>query len=549
MHPENVEEVMNKLRFQFGRPELIVKAQLEKVRKLSNVEENNADQIITFSNKIANMVTFIKSCEHEHFLSNPLLLEELIGKLPQNQKFDWAHYCYELGRHATIQDFSNWLTRIAEITSMLPTNLKEVSKGKNVKSAHVMLASSDEPRTIDDCNYCNGSHPLKECKEFQNITIEARWDHVLKLKLCFSCLRKGHGIPVCRRRKRCAVNNCRSYHSILLHDENRNKNSKKDDRNPPSSEEPSSPVLSCKSVFKNKSDSEKDVFKCENTTSTPRIMLKTLQVILFGSKGRSVKTYALIDEGSTITMINDLIAKKLGLSGTVTPLTLKWLGGNTTTINSEISDIEIIDISQTKKRSTMKNVRIVNDMKLPAHSMNVSELSSRYHHLKNLPITSCEGVEPQILIGLDNIHVLQPIRYINGKPGEPSVMETELGFVVFGAVNDESINGIEPNCLSVFTTQTSDDIYNVAAEYFACDGLGVQMISPKTQESSDDIRAKEIMYKTTNKIGQRYETGLIWVNDNVTLPSSSSYAMAKSRLMSVEKRMNQIRILYLLRDT
>lgn len=49
------------------------------------------------------------------------------------------------------------------------------------------------------------------------MSISARWDKVKQLKLCFSCLCKGHGTALCRNKKSCGIDNCNRNHHKMLH--------------------------------------------------------------------------------------------------------------------------------------------------------------------------------------------------------------------------------------------------------------------------------------------------------------------------------------------
>ena len=53
------------------------------------------------------------------------------------------------------------------------------------------------------------------------------------------------------------------------------------------------------------------------------ILLRVLPVKLHGPRG-TVKTHALLDEGSTVTLIERPLAKELGATGPRDPLTLRW---------------------------------------------------------------------------------------------------------------------------------------------------------------------------------------------------------------------------------
>ncbi|KAL7743862.1 hypothetical protein ACLKA6_000266 [Drosophila palustris] len=50
IHPVNVSQIMDRLKFRFGRPELLIKSQMEMVNELSNVYENNLEKIVPLSN-------------------------------------------------------------------------------------------------------------------------------------------------------------------------------------------------------------------------------------------------------------------------------------------------------------------------------------------------------------------------------------------------------------------------------------------------------------------------------------------------------------------
>ena len=66
----------------FGRPEQLIKSQIHKVRSLPSVNESDLTSLINFANKVSNMTTFLESVDGTYHLANPLLLSELLSKLP-----------------------------------------------------------------------------------------------------------------------------------------------------------------------------------------------------------------------------------------------------------------------------------------------------------------------------------------------------------------------------------------------------------------------------------------------------------------------------------
>jgi len=57
-----------------------------------------------------------------------------------------------------------------------------------------------------------------------------------------------------------------------------------------------------------------------------RLLFRILPVTLYGA-GRQVDTYAVLDEGSSVTMIDDELQRDLGVRGNHRQLNILWFGG------------------------------------------------------------------------------------------------------------------------------------------------------------------------------------------------------------------------------
>ncbi|XP_055522992.1 uncharacterized protein LOC129717172 [Wyeomyia smithii] len=71
-------------------------------------------------------------------------------------------------------------------------------------------------------------------------------------------------------------------------------------------------------------------------------------------------------------------------------------------------------------------------------------------------------------------------------------------------------------------------------QFFATEEVSVE---PKPGLSEEEERAQMILETTTKRVGERFETGLLWKQDNFTLPNS--YPMALRRLECLERKMNR----------
>lgn len=73
-------------------------------------------------------------------------------------------------------------------------------------------------------------------------------------------------------------------------------------------------------------------------------------------------------------------------------------------------------------------------------------------------------------------------------------------------------------------------------QHFTTEDFGVKL--PHAAIESDDVnRARQLLTNTTRRVGERFETGLLWKTDEVILPDS--YAMALQRLKGIERKMSR----------
>lgn len=161
------------------------------------------------------------------------------------------------------------------------------------------------------CNYCTSSqHSVTECRKFVALPVRARWDWAKQNGVCFLCLRDTHRKRDCSARK-CKVKGCRRAHHHFLH---------------PYKFEQSG---NSSNVTK-KSDNKKD-----NSTETSGETV----MILEGSRGR-ISTHALLDEGTTRTLLDTEVARRLGIKGPKRRLSLHGIRGMSVT-SDEVEKVAV----------------------------------------------------------------------------------------------------------------------------------------------------------------------------------------------------------------
>ena len=101
IHPRNVPQIMEDLEERFGSSDLLVEDQLKALRAFPSIGESKIHLLVEFADKVRNFKNFLISSECESYLDNPLLVKEIIEKIPINSRIEWAKKAATFSRKAT----------------------------------------------------------------------------------------------------------------------------------------------------------------------------------------------------------------------------------------------------------------------------------------------------------------------------------------------------------------------------------------------------------------------------------------------------------------
>ena len=259
------------------------------------------------------------------------------------------------------------------------------------------------------------------------------------------------------------------------------------------------PVLSCVSSVCGKSN----------------LLFRVLPVVLYGTNC-SVKTYA------HVTMRESSLVKELGLHGQQSRLNLSWYGGKSAQEPAVVVDLHISGVNKNRKYA-LRHVYGVTNLNLPSQSFNADLVKKHC-----IPVSSYDCVAPKVLIGLDHCHLGLPDEIVPLEDAGPYAANTPLGWVVFGNMREG-----RPGRHTCLLTTQMDNLENMVASYFETENFGVKALP--VIEYKDDLRARDILKKSTKRVAGRFESRLLWCNDDVVLPDS--YSMALNRLHGMERKL------------
>lgn len=546
MHPANVNGVMATLRMMFGQPEAIVHTLIAKINSLPTLREDKLETLVDFAVNVENFCATVDACGLEEHLYNVSLMHQLVGKLPPSIKLNWAQYRQTLPA-VNLASFSRWLYSLAEAASAItiPNIVGEVepagtesrgsrkgnmfvnSHSENIYSGTAPPKSSTKAAS-EDCIVCKGTcKSICNCKRFLEMSRDSRWSVVREFGLCRKCLRRHYG--GCQA-KLCGKNGCQFKHHELLHNGDKNSGTLAVANSSISSNHVSNSLQSGPSPTNQGCHTHQ--------VKSSQTLFRYLPVMLHGKHG-SVCTFAFLDDRSALTLIDSDLADELRLEGEVKPLCLHWTGGTQRQEDdSRIVNLEVAGTHDGSKKFSLSGVRTVQELLLPSQTLNIEELSYRYPHLLNLPITSYEAVRPRILIGMKDQHLTLVLKSREGDPNQPLAVKTRLGWTVCGGSNADDAPNLVHSIFHVCpcVTQLDEDLHQAMKAYFSMDSMGA-VKHGETLISKDEQRAQSLLQSLTRFTGTNYETGLLWRYDDVRLPDSR--AMAMRRFDCLEKRLTK----------
>lgn len=507
--PKNVKRIIETLELRFGRPEYLIRDSIEKAKNIKSPTFEDPESIIKYSVSVQNLVVILQSLNRQEYLRNPELLRTLEEKMPSVMKFMWSDYISNLEKPSfeiSLEDFGNWISRKANAMSRnISYGKTEISDVRKEKTFTVVTNSSKEIRKQEiNCSICKQNHLIQNCKTFLDKEVTKRYELVKEKRLCFACLSSEHSILRCRSKKLCNTNGCKKRHHPLLHLE---------------------------------SNTVEVVSHISNSKKT---LLRIMPVRVKGLAGEKT-TFALLDPASTATLVHTSLAEELGIDGEREPLCLQWANGEQISEgNSKRVSLEISGINEGKSFN-LKNLRTVSELPLLTQTIDKEKLASQWSYLKEINFESYENGRPTMIIGEDNALLMVTRKVIHGGWNCPVATKNWLGWVVSGGFENKKKNENEETDFTFHICDVeSEEINKMVKDSFSIEDFGVKIIDEKSR-TLEDKKAEEIMDSTSNRIGKRWEIGLLWRKDSIQLPESKSNALR--RLVCTEKKIDKDEIL------
>ena len=320
-----------------------------------------------------------------------------------------------------------------------------------------------------------------------------KWQAVKAHNLCRTCLNRHSG--KCFNKNNCGLKGCTARHHQLLH--------KEVSEDHPASTIPESATQEVSASINS------------HSTNAATQLFRIVPVRVQKLNGY-VNTFAFLDEGSSVTLIEQELFDTLDIKGVSEPLCLKWTGDTTRQEDSSVK--ATINIANNHSGAIFKltNVHTVRSLDLPSQTINQMELCKKYPYLTGIPIQSYVNAKPSMIIGVDNWRVAVPLKIREGSWGQPIATKTRLGWAIqgnSGNIKSRSwVNIHTCGCKSEY-----DKLHQMIKDSFTLESATERVIM-----SPEDTQAMETLKTSCHKVGNRYEVGLLWKNKSINYPKATT---------------------------
>ena len=227
-------EALKELESRFGKPSLVVKVTLDRLRKTARVQNDKPQEVRNLSDVVSTTVWTLRKFGYESDLKAESNISLAVEKLSQELKIKWKDNTKATNlERPSLLDFSLWLKGQADIyddcylkvsgkfSSQSPRNkTRFVGSSGMMERQNTFLSNfvSRPKPTNSSCVMGDGQgHQLSSCPKFKALSVQERLDEVRKHGLCFSCLSPRHWLSNCSNQKQCGVNGCSRSYNALLH--------------------------------------------------------------------------------------------------------------------------------------------------------------------------------------------------------------------------------------------------------------------------------------------------------------------------------------------
>ena len=451
---EGYERARSILYSRYGRPHVIARSYIDKLVDGPQIRASDTDGLSRLALEMQKCEITLSKLGFASDVDNTENLRRIVKRLPMHLRAKWVDVAHSInepasGRHGREPRFSD-LAKFVDEKSRIASSMygldltRENSQFKGSKGSPSKqqgngevnvntLVITSENQTVNrkrKCGCCSGTcFKLSICDHFKTMSITDRYQLVHKLKLCYNCLKGKHVSRYCRKQQACTVPGCKQKHHGLLHNRTNESNGTA-----------TLPSVSCAASY----------------TTTPKICLGIIPVVVNGMNGTSCKTYALLDDGADKTLCDERLLDALNVSSRPVTFNISTVRPTDSTTHGQEVDLQVQGVNS-NDQVNLHNVWSVKRLPISVHSAVVSSDIKKLSYLKDIDVSNIDTKDVMLLIGTDSPAAHIPLEVRSGKNDQPYAIRTRLGWAIRGPVGNTNAS----DKINVNFQQSSVDILSL----------------------------------------------------------------------------------------
>ena len=537
------------LKERFGHPFVIASKYVAKLTEGPPLKPTDRSGLLTFADQLKDCEHTLRSIGYLDEVNSADNLRRIVQKLPFHLRakfIEVADGIQQSGQRTNIghiADFVKVKARAANnpvfgsiidvICDRAEHSAHRTSSGpspfKRVTTLSTQVTSDREGgQRRAGCPACDGPHSLLRCQIFETKTFEERLQIMRKAHLCHNCFKYGHIAVGCLAKSACQIPGCTRRHHTLLHPPGQQQSLVS---SAPVAEKPvdsSSPISSPISSGQTHSASANE----------GKVCLRVVPVkVRSRDSDKTVVTYALLDNGSDVSLCDNDLAVKLGVQGKLKTFYLTTQEKeDSPKVGREISlTIEALDGVE---KITVPRLWTVDKLNASKRSIPSQEDVKQWPHLQDIVLPSIDESEIKLIIGSNVPDAFWVLDERRGERGEPYAIRSPLGWTLIGPTDRAENKSFHVNFvrLTEVTEKDDDRLMHQLEQFWKIENYG---LSPNSKESMslEDKRALAVMENSATMVDGHYQVALPWREPNPYLPNNRS--MAERRLFLLKKRLLQ----------
>ncbi|XP_068713032.1 uncharacterized protein [Montipora foliosa] len=516
---DDIKEMWKRLDEKYGDPAKLTDAIINTIQDIRPIKEGENKRFIELVDAVEDGYKDLKRLGLEREITTTSSVSIIERKLPANIKREWAKLVSTdnsvVNKTDKFPSLLNFLLSQKRAIEYDTTELRLTTTSTIKGSAHYAKTNKDSVERREDSTRPQNSkclfhresdHWTSDCKFYLSKTNEDKMKTLKEKGACWSCLRRGHRLTECRKKRPCGVNGCTKWHHQTLH---------KDEK----IETALQGISGSASV-------------CDNNIADSCL----LQIQRIATKRGWVNV--LWDSGASLCFITNDKAKAERLKGTKVELSIIKVGGDNEKITSTRYKLSLIDKQGQEVQFDVYGIdKITSDIQ----SVNVNGIIQLFKDISKDEISRPSGTI-DVLIGYEYAAYHPQSEQTSG---HLLLLKNRFGRCIGGThpfiketTRNHMLDHIQVNTAIVRV----EDFYNIENLGIGCSprcggckcgkcSLGAQNFTIKEEKELRLIESK-LEY---NKEEKRWITEYPWIRDPAELPDNKRAAMGM--LISTEKRL------------